>query len=117
MQTDGRTDGLTVGRMDGPTDGPTNVLTHATTDLFHHDTMVKETHGIGYLCRWFSTGSISQSECSDSGYGPITAAMCLATSGEIENLPLKVTNRDLPKIERKSRCGDLSGNMNGVFLV
>ena len=41
-------------------------------------------------------GSTSQSECSDFGYGPITAEISLATSGEIENLPLKVTNRDLP---------------------
>ena len=98
MQTDGRTDGLTVGRTDRPTDGPTNVLTHATTDLFHHDTMVKETLEIGYFRRRSSTGSISQSECSDFGYGPITVAICLATSGEIENLPLKVTNRNLNRI-------------------
>ncbi len=33
----------------------------------------------------------SQSECSDFGYGPITAETGLVTSGEIENLPLEET--------------------------
>ena len=58
--------------------------------------MVKETHGVEHS----STGSNSQSESSDFGYGPITAEIGLATSGEIENLPLEETNCDLPKIEK-----------------
>ena len=109
------------GRIDGPTGGQTDrrtdrcsdtssyrflslrhnckriflpsFQTHAPIDLSHYDTIVK-----GYFCRRSSMGSISQSECSDFGYGPITVAICLATSREIENLPLKVTNRNLNRI-------------------
>ena len=39
-----------------------------------------------------------QTKCTDFGCGPITVAICLVTSGEIENLPLKVTNRNLNRI-------------------
>ena len=122
-------DGPTGGRTDRPTDRLTDVQTHAPIDLSHYDTIVKgyfcrrsrhapidlshyDTIVKGYFCRLSSTGSISQSECLDFGYGPITVAICLATSGEIENLPLKVMNHDMPKIRIKRICGDLSGNMN-----
>ena len=84
--------------MDSPTDGQTDFQTRSYIDLPHYNTMVKETHEIGYFCRRSSTGSISQSECLDFGYGPITEAICLATSGEIENLPLKVMNHNLNRI-------------------
>ena len=40
-----------------------------------------------------SIGSNSQSECSDFAYGPITAEIGLATSGEIENLPLEIDRK------------------------
>ena len=52
----------------------------------------------GYFCRRSSTGPTDQSECSDFGHGPITAATRLATSGKIENLPLKVTKCNLNRI-------------------
>ena len=38
-------------------------------------------------------GSNSQSDCSDFGHGPITAEICLATSGEIENSPLEIDRK------------------------
>ena len=117
VRTDRRTNGPTGGRTDRPTDGWTDVRTHSLIYLPRYDSMVKETHRIEHFCRCSSKGSNSQSECSDFGNGPITAEICLATSGEIENLPLEVTNCDSPKIDKKSRCGDLSGNMNGVLLV
>ena len=117
VRTDRRTNVPTDGRTDRPTDRWTDIRTHGLKDLPRYDSMIKETLGIENFCRYSSTGSNSQSECSDFGCGPITEEICLATSGEIENLPLKVTNCDLPKIERKSRCGDLSGNENGVLRV
>ena len=83
---------LLGGLTDRPTDGPTDIQTHAPIDLSHYDTCKRillpsfQTHAPidlshydtivkGYFCRRSSTGSISQSECSDFGYGPITAAM------------------------------------------
>ena len=103
-QTDGRTDQWTYWRMDErpvqPMDGWTDVRTHSLIYLPRYDSMVKETHRIEHFCRCSSKGSNSQSECSDFGNGPITTENCLATSGEIKNLPL-VTNCDLPKIEKK----------------
>ena len=117
VRTDRRTNGPTCGRTDRPMDGWTDVRTHGLIDLPRYDSMAKETHGIEYFCRCPSTGLNSQSEGSDFGNRPITAEISLATSGEIENLPLEVTNCDLPKIEKKSRCAHLSGNMNGVLLV
>ena len=88
VRTDQRTNGPTGGRTDRPKDGWTDVRTHCLIDL---PRWVKETHGIEYFCRCPSTGSNSQSEGSDFGNGPITAEICLATSEEIENLPLEVT--------------------------
>ena len=78
------------GRTNQRTDGPT--YGHSLIDLPRYDSMVKETHGTEHFCRCSSTGSNSQSECSDFGYGPITAEICLATSGEVENLPLEARN-------------------------
>ena len=92
VRTDRRTNGPTGGRTDRPTDGWTDVRTHGLIDLPHYNSMVKETHGIEHFCRCSSTGSNSQSEGSYFGNGPITAEIFLATSGEIENLPLEVTN-------------------------
>ena len=114
---DRRTDRPTGRPTDRSMDGWADIRIHALIYLPLCDLRVKQRHGIEYFCRCFSTGSTSQSECSDFGYGPITAEISLATSGEIENLPLKVTNRDLLKIEGNTRCGDLSANMNGVLLV
>ena len=91
VRTDRRTDGPTGRRTDRPTDGWTDLRTQGLIYLSRYDSMVKETHGIEHFCRCSSTGSNSQSECPDFGYGPITAEICLATSGEIENLPLEVT--------------------------
>ena len=92
IRTHRRTDGPTGRRTDRPTDGWTDVRTQGLIYLSRYDSMVKETHGIEHFCRCSSTGSNSQSEGSDFGYGPITAEIFLATSGEIENLPLEVTN-------------------------
>ena len=55
-------------------------------------------------------GSISQSECEDFSYGPITAEISLATSGGIENLPLKVTNHEPVVYDGKFGCAHLGRN-------
>ena len=99
VQTDRRTNGPTGGRTDRPTDGWTDVRTHGFVDFPRYSSMVKKNAWNRTFLPMFQHGSNSQSECSDFDCGPITAEICLATSGGIENLPLEVTNCDLPKIE------------------
>ena len=85
--------------------------------LFDSERNGKQSNSQSEQCTGRLTDLLADGQTDQRTDGPMyghAVSTVKETLGEIENLPLEVTNCDLPKIDKKSRCGDLSGNMNGV---